>query len=84
MNQADKDFSTQNVSPQLVSQIVDAVKNKAYGSVEIYIQNYNVVQITERTIRKIKTSVVKTVGNGKNGKTTFASRTRVLNNPRNS
>ena len=59
MDQPDHDFSTQSVSPQLVSQIVDALKNKAYGSVEIYIQNYRVTQITERTITKVSRS-----GNG--------------------
>lgn len=47
------DFSTQSVTPQLVSQIVDAIRGKKYGSVEIYIQNSKVVQITERTINKI-------------------------------
>jgi len=55
MNQADNEFSTQNITPRLISQIVDALKNKAYGSVEIYIQNYTVTQITERTITKVST-----------------------------
>ncbi|KKS02853.1 MAG: hypothetical protein UU56_C0027G0001, partial [Candidatus Curtissbacteria bacterium GW2011_GWA2_41_24] len=31
MNQADNEFSTQNITPRLISQIVDALKNKAYG-----------------------------------------------------
>ena len=53
MYQTDHDYSTQKIKPQLVSQIVDALKNKAYGSVEIYIQNYTVTQITERTITKV-------------------------------
>lgn len=54
MNQRrDQDFSTEKITPQLISQIIDALKNKAYGSVEIYIQNYTVVQITERTITKV-------------------------------
>ena len=53
MYQTDHDYSTQKIKPQLVSQIVDALKNKAYGSVEIYIQNYRVTQITERTITKV-------------------------------
>ena len=66
MHQTDKDFSTQNITPQLIGQIIDALKNKAYGSVEIYIQNYTVTQITERTITKVanlksfrKSSVIK-------------------------
>ncbi len=53
MSQKDSAFSTQNISPQLVSQIIDAIKNKAYGSVEIYISNYTVTQITERVINKV-------------------------------
>lgn len=53
MNQTDDDFSTQKITPQLVGQIVDALRNKAFGSVEIYVENYNVTQITERTINKV-------------------------------
>lgn len=47
------DFSTLKPSPQLISQIVEALKNKAYGSIEIYVENYRVAQITERTITKV-------------------------------
>jgi len=50
-----EDFSTQKISPQLIAQIVDALRNKAFGSIEIYIQNFKVVQITERTINKLTT-----------------------------
>lgn len=53
MSQKDSAFSTQEISPQLVSQVIDAIKNKAYGSVEIYISNYTVTQITERVINKV-------------------------------
>jgi len=68
MSQADNDFSTQKITPQLIAQVVDALRNKAFGSVEIYIQNYNVVQITERTITKVtKTTIQKTQGIVKNG-----------------
>lgn len=58
MNQTDQDFSTQKITPQLIGQIVDALKNKAFGSVEIYIQNYQVTQITERTITKVASSKI--------------------------
>lgn len=55
MNQSDdRDFSTQEISPQLVAQIIEALKDKAWGSVEIYVENYNVVQITQRTITKLR------------------------------
>ena len=49
----EEDFSTLTISPKLLSQIVDSLKNKAYGSVEIYIENFKVTQITERTITKL-------------------------------
>ena len=77
MSQTDKDFSTQNITPQLIAQVVDALRNKQYGSVEIYIQNFNVVQITERTITKvIKTSVSKRnlSGNGQQNQTIASPR----------
>jgi hypothetical protein len=57
MNQADGDFSTLKITPQLISQIIDALKNKAFGSIEIYVENYNVIQITERTITKLAKKV---------------------------
>lgn len=50
---ADSDYSTQKITPQLISQIVDALRGKSYGSIEIYVENYNVVQITERKITKL-------------------------------
>lgn len=50
------EFSTQNISPTLISQIVEALRNKGWGSIEIYIENHQVVQITERKITKIKTT----------------------------
>jgi len=70
MSQTDNDFSTQNITPTLISQVVDALRNKAYGSVEIYIENHMVVQITERTITKVnpiyrKVKVVRNNGNKK-------------------
>jgi hypothetical protein len=47
------DYSTKRVSDDLLAEIKSAVKNiRRFGSVEIYIQDYRVTQITERTIRK--------------------------------
>ncbi len=60
-NQSDSDYSTQKITPQLISQIVDALRNKAYGSIEIYVENYNVVQITQRTITKLKKHETKNI-----------------------
>lgn len=56
MDAAENVYSTQKISPDLISQIVDALRNKAYGSVEIYVENYNVVQISERSIKKLAKS----------------------------
>ncbi len=54
MNQVDEDYSTQKITPQLISHIVETLRNKAYGSVEIFVENYTVTQITQRTITKLK------------------------------
>lgn len=48
-----KDYSTKNVSDKLVREIIEALKNiRGWGSVEIFVQDYKVVQITERNIKK--------------------------------
>lgn len=79
MNQTDNDFSTQKITPTLISQVVDALRNKAYGSVEIYIENHKVVQITERTITKVNSIYrkVKVVRN--NGSKKFFSQSPKIN-----
>jgi len=47
------DYSTRRPSKQLVSELKRSLKNiKGYGSVEIIVQDYKVVQITERNIKK--------------------------------
>ncbi len=47
------DYSTKQVKQDLVKEIVEALKNiRGWGSVEIYVQDYKVVQITERNIKK--------------------------------
>lgn len=47
------DYSTKKVSETLVLEIVEALKNiRGWGSVEIFVQDYKVVQITERNIKK--------------------------------
>lgn len=46
-------LSTKQVSEQLVKEVVEALSNiRGWGSVEIYVQDYKVVQITERNIKK--------------------------------
>ena len=47
------DYSTKQVSSELVDEVVDALKNiRGWGSVEIFVQYYRLVQITERNIKK--------------------------------
>lgn len=47
------DYSTKNISTKLIQEIVEAVHNvRGWGSVEIFVQDYKVVQITERSIKK--------------------------------
>ncbi len=46
-------YSTKSVDKKLVEEIVMALKNiRGWGSVEIFVQDYKVVQIIERNIRK--------------------------------
>ena len=54
-NNIQTDFSTKHLSQNLMAEIVAALKNiKGWGSVEIYVQDHKVVQITERNIKKIQ------------------------------
>jgi hypothetical protein len=47
------DYSTQRITQDLLEEIKQALKNvKGWGSVEIFVQNNKVVQITERNIKK--------------------------------
>lgn len=46
------------ISPELISEIVEALNNiRGWGSVEIYVQDYKVVQITERNIKKTNSQI---------------------------
>lgn len=46
-------YSTREVSQELVNEITEALMNiRGWGSIEIYVQDHEVVQITERNIRK--------------------------------
>jgi hypothetical protein len=47
------DYSTKQISTELIEELVDAIHNvRGWGSVEIQVQDFTVVQITERTIKK--------------------------------
>lgn len=48
-----KDYSTKEISNALLEEVLDALKNiKGWGSVEIFVQDFKVVQIVERNIKK--------------------------------
>jgi len=47
------DYSTKRISRSLIDEVSRALKSiDAYGSVEIYVQNSTVTQITVRNIKK--------------------------------
>jgi hypothetical protein len=47
-------YQNNMISPQLITEIKKAIEMAgSYGSIEIFIQNNNVTQITMRNIRKI-------------------------------
>lgn len=47
------DYSTKRVSTNLLDEVKQALKEvKGWGSVELYVQNHKVVQITSRNIKK--------------------------------
>lgn len=47
------DYSTKRISPTLVDEIKTALKSiQSFGSVEIYVQENTVTQISVRTIKK--------------------------------
>lgn len=45
-------YSTRKISDRLIEEIVSALENLDYGSVELYVQNSAVTQITTRHIKK--------------------------------
>ncbi len=52
-----RDYSTKQISDRLLKEVVEALKNiRGWGSVEIHVQDYKVVQITERNIKKTANS----------------------------
>jgi len=48
-----RDYSTKEVNPELLQEIAEALQNiRGWGSIEIVVQDFKVVQITERNIKK--------------------------------
>ncbi len=47
------DYSVKQINEKLIEEIIQALKNiRGWGSIEIQIQDFKVIQITERNIRK--------------------------------
>ncbi len=46
------DYSTDKITNQLIEEIKTALDKLDWGSIEIYVQNSEVVQITRRQIKK--------------------------------
>ena len=56
------DYSTKRVTDQLLVEIKQAIKNiRGFGSVEIYVQDHKVTQITERNIKKTNHKIIKSI-----------------------
>lgn len=56
------DYSTKKVNTLLLEEITEALANiRGWGSVEIYVQDYKVVQITERNIKKTQPNASRTL-----------------------
>lgn len=56
------DYSTKKVNTLLLEEITEALANiRGWGSVEIYVQDYKVVQITERNIKKTSANASRTL-----------------------
>lgn len=48
-----KDYSTKKITDKLLNELKQAIKNiHGWGTVEICIQDFEVVQITEKNIKK--------------------------------
>jgi hypothetical protein len=48
-----RDYSTKQISNKLIQEVIEALQNiRGWGSVEIQVQDFKVVQITERNIKK--------------------------------
>lgn len=51
-------YPTEKISDKLMAEITQALKNiRGWGSVEIFVQNHKVTQITERNIKKANHSL---------------------------
>ncbi len=68
------DYSTKKVSTELLQELIDAIQNiRGWGSVEIQVQDFKVVQITERNVKKTNNTEKKKTSEQKTTKLVKAS-----------
>lgn len=56
-------YSTKQISERLIIEIKDALEGLAFGSIEIYVQNNTVTQITVRNIKKVNAEINNNLSN---------------------
>lgn len=54
-------YSSQSIPTNLIDEIKDALQTVSYGSIEIYVQNKTVTQITVRNIKKTSVTIHKDI-----------------------
>ena len=52
-------YSTAKISDRLIEEIKEALKGLDFGSIELYVQNGEITQITRRDIRKTNNLIQK-------------------------
>ena len=64
-----KDYSSKQISKQLTEEISEALKNiRGWGSVEVFVQDFKVVQIVERNIKKTRSPLNAASNSASHGK----------------
>lgn len=54
----DTDYSTRVITPRLLADIRDVLEGLQYGSIELYVTDGEVTQITKRQIKKTKNDIL--------------------------
>jgi hypothetical protein len=53
-------YSTKRISEKLIKELIKSIRSiNGWGSVEIFIQDYSVMQITEKNIKKPNNGIIK-------------------------
>lgn len=51
------EYSTKRISVELIEEVKAALQSVSYGSIEIFVNDSNVTQITTRTIKKTSITI---------------------------